>query len=1102
MSAHDPRREGGSTRMAADGEAIPYWRQCELAWAASLGARGYVVTRLMDAVGNEKGTAAPLIRIGEVSYRAPDVLTMLAGVSAYWEVKFRSRSEVDPHTGRAEYWMAYSAALDYHQVHTRSGSPVWVVLFDASSAGDGTLWRQASILSLFDEGRREQRTTAAGETVDALIWPASCMAVTVGPRIDLDLSKAPVLPEETDAPPLPVSVLAPIERQIRRPAKGSAHRANEVPAGVYDVLRRDSQVGLDVLRQQLGIPVYPRYSVLRIGLDGLDVDEVLGLVRYGIRLFLVSSSRPPTELDGDRLTTLVEARLVEWAVVPDLRGVEGWWVDGRGVSVAPQAAQDVLEAADKAGDFNLGQFHIVHADHADDVLVTAGAGTGKTETMSERLVYLLATNSLRSDTEESHHPFDLRLDEIALITFTREAAAEMRRRIAKTLMLRQRLCDRCVLPATPWLMQLSSTDIDTIHSYAKKIIQRDGAVVGLSPGFGVGAQTMQFRRLVQQSISGHLESLYRGDDAKSVPPEFEFVQFIEELWNRLGSNGLSPLELVAGVKGLSADWGALPGGLDGRIAAVCKAVIDDVAQQFRVTCLDAQRIPISELVPTATAVLAKAAGSLRRAPRYVFVDEFQDTDAEQMDMVLGLRRHAGSRLFVVGDEKQGIYRFRGAQGSAFRELLRRVRAEKMSAFREFGLMKNFRSGRRLLDSLHPWFEAWGSSNYLEYPKDARLVPGLLGDDSSAAAVRVAARTNAEQESITVQRVTAWLEKSPSSTIAVLCRRNGEAMRFQKALRGAGVPCELSVGGHFFQTRAVIEMRALLEAVLNPDDDAALLELCETRWFSGLASVQAPSGLSPEERAQWGETLPPMLTWRDRLASSHASGNFDRSDLDAMRRRVCGLARLLQLRPTLAWMVEVTAMLQPKVCRLPSDVDDVEVHRYQRCLDHLIALTDNAFADAPISPHIVLSWLRLQIATNNSDDEPPPPSDSPTKVTALTVHKAKGLEYDYVIMPCLTTPFGAVDKHNEIAIIGQSNGGARLLWKWKPRSGSPRTNVLPADANLWHAERQEIVREEARLLYVAMTRARKELVILESKAVSNGPPNTWGDLVKGVSSHGG
>ena len=84
-------------------------------------------------------------------------------------------------------------------------------------------------------------------------------------------------------------------------------------------------------------------------------------------------------------------------------------------------------------------------------------GTGKTETMSERFLFLLAT----AQAAQSQGASELRADDVAFITFTRESAREMRARLARTLLMRQRLSRRCVLPALAWMMQLSSADVTT-----------------------------------------------------------------------------------------------------------------------------------------------------------------------------------------------------------------------------------------------------------------------------------------------------------------------------------------------------------------------------------------------------------------------------------------------------------------------------------------------------------------------------------------------------------------------------------------------------------------------------------------------------------------
>jgi ATP-dependent exoDNAse (exonuclease V) beta subunit len=512
------------------------------------------------------------------------------------------------------------------------------------------------------------------------------------------------------------------------------------------------------------------------------------------------------------------------------------------------------------------------------------------------------------------------------------------------------------------------------------------------------------------------------------------------------------------------------------------------------------------LVPGAIDVVDATKGQLRRSPRYLFIDEFQDTDAEQMELVLSLRLNTGARLFMVGDAKQGIYRFRGAQGDAFSELRLQFGAHQLPTLEEFGLTRNFRSGRRLLDSFHKWFQSWGGAALLQYGDDSRLRDcGLIDSSSRPVEVMTFARgtKKSQVETELIVRVENWVEEHPRETVAVLCRTNKDAKRFREALREAKIPCELRVGGDFFLSPAVAEARVFIEAVLYPENDAAILEFCETRWLAGLVELIAPPDLSYRDRDVWNLGVPDLLSWSERLSSLAPTGNFDRKDLDAIRFRLQYLRSLLMKSPTLAWLLQCSATLAPKGCRMPSDVDDVEVFRYGRCFDHLVSLLDGAFQDSAISPHKVLEWLRLQIATNRSEDEPDPVnSEHAVQVTALTVHKAKGLEFDRVVIPVTSSTFGQSYGRSEIAIIPSQSGGARLAWRWKWNTNFEYSNVGLAESELWKTEEREQRREEARLLYVAMTRAKTELVIFV-KAGSNDSaaqtrPNSWADLITVVS----
>jgi superfamily I DNA/RNA helicase len=1079
--------------MTVNGPDVPVWRLCESAWMTHLAAQGYVVTRLTDALRNSVGTKAPLIQIGYERFRAPDIQTMRAGVTSYWEVKHRRRADIDPLTGAAEYWMSYDALAHYSVVGESSGAQIWIVLHDGGTWEPGGRWMLAPLAAVRETGRRTLRIAADGAPVDAWVWPADAMEITPGPPVRVGVDDVPPFPVIGHEVPIAVDLLIPVERELRRPrSAGPAGQVSREVAGLTDVLREDARASLAVLCRALGVPSEPHYSVLRVGIGALDLDDLLGLVQYGIRVFLITSEAPVLEMPEERLEAFQASRLLEWAIVDDLGDDEFWVVDGRLPSPLPPTLRQAMLLADSAGGFNLGQYRIVHADNAADVLVAAGAGTGKTETMAERLVFLLATSVTRSDPREAAHLDDLRLDDCVLVTFTREAAREMRARIARTLTLRLRLCPRCVLPALAWLMQLSNAEVETIHGYAKKLLSREGSRLGLAPDFSVGARTMEFQALVYRALSSRVGRFMTDATANEVPPIHELRDHIGNLWQKLSSNGLSPLSLLPGGPDGRVDWGDPPEGLGGALAEACSEAIDEIAERFRDVCVETQTVPVSELVSHATTAVIRAASELRRAPRYLFIDEFQDTDGEQMELALALRRLVGAVLFVVGDDKQGIYRFRGAQGNAFIEFGDRMAAATLPPPLRRPLTRNFRSGARLLGSLDPLFSNWGSRDLLPYSPASRLLPDPSVPDASRPIEITTVRRDEEREE-TVRRVRQWLDASDDTRIGVLCRRNADALEYRDVLHSSGISCELRIGGSFFQCPAVREIRVLLEAVLDPTDDAAALELCETRWFSGLSTMSAPAILPAEHARGWGEERISIMSWAERL-SSLGHGSVDRSDLEPLRARLNGLAAMLTLQPTLGWLVACDEWMQPKSCSLPGPGDEAERQRYARCFDHLVTLLDDAFGAAPVSAHQVLEWIRLKIATDSTEDEPAPDDGGPIRVTALTIHKAKGLEYDCVILPRTSIRFDAAARYRDMAVVPVDSGVPRFIWKWQTRSGQEFTNVAPADRSLWEVERQERVREEARLLYVALTRARQELVALVPHGSRPASPNRWADLL--------
>lgn len=1082
-----------------DNEAA-IWRRCEVAWSKWLQARHFAVFHAGEALGNSKGTRAPLMAIEGQLLRAPDLQTTKEGVTEYWEVKYRSRSEVDQLTGERIHWTSDKAFADYVAISDATGCTVWVVLFEGPTSTSPGRWLRANVKALEVQGRSGRRFGRGGAPVPAWTWPVESMEVMSGPDVDVSSGNAGILPAEGEPDSLEIAGLDFVERQLRL-SQATVCAETEVASlaspEAWSLLQNEPTLGLDLLRRRLGIPSLPRYSVLRVGLRGIDIDDLLGLLHYGIRVFLISAEARESLMDQNDLQAFIDSRLLEIAVIGDSIAPqdEGWIVDGAFPSPESDRLLKLLDMADSVGGINTGQYRIVHAPIGADMLITAGAGTGKTETMSERLIFLLSTFEGASESPayaDGRH-VDLRVDDVVLMTFTREAALEMRERISYTIMLRQRLCRRNVLPSLAWLMQLGGTEIATIHTFAKRILKSTGSGLGWGPELKVTRHTLALREVLHHTLSPYLSNMI-DSHADEVPPSYLWEDHLEKVWAALEGNGVGMIRSgIESDQGLPVIWGdGGTQGLHGSVEAATRAVIQAASARYRDLCVDSQAVRAGDLVPLALTSLQSQDKPSLQKPRFLFVDEFQDTDPSQMELVLEIKARLGAHLFVVGDGKQGIYRFRGAEGNAFQQLRNRIRDRRLEPFVEEPLSRNYRTGAALLHSIHPYFSAWHSTGHLVYAEDDRLRPVTWEEDASESIQFSRIKRNSFVYQA-AEDVGEWRQQDPDASIAILCRQNAQAIAVKRQIEKTGGYCELLVGGDFFRSPAVRELVAFLKAVAQPDDDSALLQLCETRWASGLLHGDAPEGLAGPE---WRPAVAAIKGWSDRIGSLEHSGNYDRSDLVQLRRRLISLGDLLGRMPLIAWLVECARTFAPESTQRIEESGDYEQNRYARCLDHAITLLDAQFESRPISLERLLTWLQLQVATNHSEDEPVDTADRRGTTTALTVHKAKGLEFDRVLIPNTWTPFGSGHRAGtQATVLRGESGPPRLIWKWSVGS-EQFSNVSRDQEHLWRTDSRETAREEARLLYVALTRAKSRLrIYVPSRGEPNDDPSSWADFLK-------
>lgn len=1078
-------------------------------------------------------TGPPMIEIGSIPSRRPDFKTLdTNGRQEWWEVKQRAAAWRDEADGTSYFWVAQDALDDYVRIATNPEAPCTVTLLVYEGNYLSGNWFRADVVDIAQVARSREfvfRDAETGEqsVVTAALWPVHEMQ-------PISSEKAPSLRRAAEFLSVQVDgddVLTKVDF-VRLGEPGD----------------RDSQLELDRLRRAIGMESYPRYSVLFAHSksdDATRLKMILQLLEFGIRVFLITDiSDWHNFYSGgkERLDALLGSSILEVSVVDQvsqsLSGVLK--IDGTPTKrCVGQAFSNLWASAEESGRINTRQYEIVHSVASDDaveqvtpIVVTASAGSGKTQTLTERILFLLCTSTsgVLSPDQSKLANYDLRLDEIVLITFTREAAREMRERLTRSLILRRRLSPRCSMPVLAWLAQLGLTNISTIHSFAKRLIQELGPRAGVSNDFSVGKDYDRFDEILRSEV----DRAYHGFSSQSqndLPEMYEIQKFVARIWRSLVENGVNVLEMgtmgasessgppTSTIRGL--DWA--PGncgnswGTD--FGTKLPDIIERIAARYRQVCREQSLIPTDQLLSIATDLVRPrpSSGGARdelRVPKYLFIDEFQDTDEQQIELALHLRVR-GTRLFVVGDQKQAIYRFRGAAGDAFSLL--RSRGIRLS---EFSLARNFRTDGELLKWMQEQFDSWAKAGHLDLKLTDKLQAAhdlsSVGIEAEVVDVPVKyadRRKKALSEMTKVIRQwqgESWYQ-APTTTadppIAVLCRTNSQAIDVKNHLASQNpkVVCEISKGGDFFRSRAVTEIRALFRALASPDDLGTALELLETAWGKAILTYVEQEEQRDAGRGLWRYVLiddntedwtvaihdQEILSWGARLASS-PDGRIPTDDLAAFRSRLKSLSNCLHTVPLIELASEFDMIFEPHRCLRITGLQDEEMDAYQSDLDHLLVLLDEAFKEGTFSIWQALDWLDLQAATNY--DEEGPAMSRAADVLAITVHKSKGREFDAVVVPFCDSKFWSTrNTEAKVLSIGLQR---RVGWRWM-RSKGRHGQLLDSnmDASFENLDKQETVKEETRLFYVAMTRAKQRLTLIRTADSTGGVilPEQWGDL---------
>ena len=611
-------------------------------------------------------------------------------------------------------------------------------------------------------------------------------------------------------------------------------------------------------------------------------------------------------------------------------------------------------------------------------LIIAGAGSGKTRVLTSRIAYMIQKG--------------IKPKNILATTFTNKAAQEMRERIVK------------MIPEYLTEGQARHIWMGTFHSIFARILRTDAERIGFPTNF----------------------TIYDASDARNL-----IKTIVKEL--NLADDKYKP-NVIASRISQAKNALVTPGAYLANSAHATedrRAQIPEFGNIYNLYCQRCKHngaMDFDDLLLQTNILLRDCPDVLeyyQKQFKYILVDEYQDTNYAQYIIVRRLSQHHG-KVCVVGDDAQSIYSFRGAKIENILSFQRDYPEAKV-----FKLEQNYRSTRTIVEA----------ANSVIVHNSRRMEKRCFSEGDEGEKIRVLkAYTDREETELVVQdlrdkvRVTgdAWNEA------AILYRTNNQSQALEESLRRRGIPYRIYKGASFYDRKEIKDMLAYIRLVVNPRDDEAFRRIVNypARGI-GDTTVLRIAQLAAERGVSMWEAV-------DALVAEPVSDPVQRTIVRKVAEFVA-LIRSLSLERAQKGLYDfgmevasrsgILALFRRENSpEATSALDNIE-----ELLNSMQLFKEQRDAEIrggeELGEATVEEWLQSVTLTTDMDKKEDAGDDD--KVTLMTVHSAKGLEFKYVY------------------IVGMEE------------------NLFPSQRA---AESPEGFEEERRLFYVALTRAKCSAVL--------------------------
>lgn len=406
--------------------------------------------------------------------------------------------------------------------------------------------------------------------------------------------------------------------------------------------------------------------------------------------------------------------------------------------------------------------------------------------------------------------------------------------------------------------------------------------------------------------------------------------------------------------------------------------------------------------------------------QYILVDEFQDTSLEQYELLRLLSQERGN-ICCVGDDDQSIYSWRGANYENIRLL-----EKDFPSLKEIKLEQNYRSTQLILEA----------ANSVIRHNQERKEKELWSEKKEGKAIAFGRPANEVEEALFIAKQIQWLalnENTSFSEVAILVRTNSLFREIEIALRSIGINYQISGGSSFFQKKEIKDIIAYLRVMVNPNDDFSLLRILNTpRRGIGKETLQVMRQIADKKDQSLYESMKSLLFYSD--------------DIQLPERAITSIQEFVALLEEYENQFEFSEESYSHIlksflidlgyfdfCVQESSSEAQGEYRLKN-LEFFLSMMSRWEAKRERSEReleVFLNMISLQTKEDNEELKE-------DRVSLMTIHASKGLEWDIVFLAGM-----------EEEII-------------------PHNKTILEDENL--------IEEERRLFYVALTRARKRIVI--------------------------